>query len=119
MKWKAWLLGVVLLLLLSGCNPDSGLAWIEVSYPSGYVRTSTTWDELTPVEGADCHLRAQKAEDYDKTYHYDLQILDGAGICCVNFRTLDRPRCEGSWPGMEARPGCAASGGTRSTATAT
>ena len=79
MKWKAWLLGVVSLLLLSGCNPDSGLALIEVSYPSGYARTSTTWDELVPVEGAECQLRAQKAEDYDKTYHYDLQILDGAG----------------------------------------
>lgn len=79
MRRNAWLLGVASLLLLSGCNPDSGLAWIEVSYPSGYVRTSTTWDELTPVEGADFHLRVQKAEDYDKTYHYDLQILDGSG----------------------------------------
>lgn len=79
MKRKAWLLGVILLLLLSGCNPDSGLALIEVSYPSGYVRTSTTWDEVTPVEEAEYQLRVQKAEDYDKTYHYDLQILDGAG----------------------------------------
>lgn len=79
MKRNVWLLGVVSLLLLSGCNPDSGLALIEVSYPSGYVRTSTTWDELTPVEEAEYQLRAQKAEDYDKTYHYDLQILDGAG----------------------------------------
>ena len=79
MKWKAWLLGVVSLLLLSGCDPDSGLAWIEVSYPSGYVRTSSTWDELVPVEGAECQLRAQKAGDYDKTYHYDLQILNEAG----------------------------------------
>lgn len=79
MKRKAWLLGVISLLLLSGCDPDSGSALIEVSYPSGYVRTSTTWDELTPVEGTQYQLRAQKAEDYDKTYHYDLQILDVAG----------------------------------------
>lgn len=79
MKQKVWLLGVVSLLLLSGCNLDSGLALIEVSYPSGYVRTSTTWDEVTPVEEVEYQLRAQKAEDYDKTYHYDLQILDGAG----------------------------------------
>lgn len=79
MRRRAWLLGVVSLLLLSGCNPDSGLALMEVSYPSGYVRTSTTWDELVPVEGAEYQLQALKAEDYDKTYHYNLQILDGAG----------------------------------------
>lgn len=72
-------MGVVSLLLLSGCNPDSGLALMEVSYPSGYVRTSTTWDELVPVEGAEYQLQALKAEDYDKTYHYNLQILDGTG----------------------------------------
>lgn len=81
-----WLFGrpasdgmLAVIALLSGCNPDSGLALIEVSYPSGYVRTSTTWDEVTPVEEAEYQLRVQKAEDYDKTYHYDLQILDGAG----------------------------------------
>ena len=34
---------------------------------------------MIPVEGAEYQLRAQKAGDYDKTYHYDLQILDGAG----------------------------------------
>lgn len=79
MRRRAWFLGVVSLLLLSGCNPDSGLALMEVSYPSGYVRTSTTWDELVPVEGAEYQLQALKAEDYDKTYHYNLQILDGTG----------------------------------------
>ena len=39
--------------LLSGCNPDSGLALIEVNYPSGYVRTSATWDELSCVDKKD------------------------------------------------------------------
>ena len=51
MRRNAWLLGVVSLLLLSGCDPDSGQASIEVGYPSGYVRTSGTWDELTPEIG--------------------------------------------------------------------
>ena len=44
-------MGLAVFLLLSGCNPDSGSAFLEVVYPSGYVRTYTTWDELTPMEG--------------------------------------------------------------------
>ena len=95
MKRNVWLWGAVLLLLLSGCNPDSGLALIEVGYPSGYARTNTTWDELTPVEGAECRLRAQKAEDYDKTYRYDLQILDKAGTLLYEFPDIGRPTMRG------------------------
>ncbi len=105
-------------MLLSGCNPDSGLALIEVGYPSGYARTNTTWDELTPVEGAECRLRAQKAEDYDKTYRYDLQILDKAGTLLYEFPDIGR-QCGGSWPMAGARSGYAANGGAQSTAMAT
>ncbi len=82
------------LLLLSGCNPDSG-PYLEVVYPSGYARTSTTWDELVPMEGTDCQLRAEKAEDYDKTYAYDLQILDGGGVLLYEFPDLGRRTMRG------------------------
>lgn len=83
------------LLLLSGCNPDSGAAFLEVVYPSGYVRTDTTWDELTPVEGTGCRLRARKAADYDKTYHYNLQFLDEAGKLLWELPDVGRPTMRG------------------------
>lgn len=95
MMRKAWLLGAaLLLLLLSGCNPDGG-PLVEVCYPSGYARTSATWDELVPMEGTDYQLRAQKAEDYDKTYDYDLQILDKAGDLLYEFPDVGRPTMRG------------------------
>lgn len=72
-------LSVLMTLLMGGCNPDSGGALLEVVYPSGYTRTAATWDDLTPVEGTGYQLRVEKAEDYDKTHAYDLQIADEAG----------------------------------------
>ena len=42
MKRKAWIVGLATFLLLTGCNPDSGSAFLEVIYPSGYARTYTT-----------------------------------------------------------------------------
>lgn len=87
------------LLLLSGCNPNSGAAFLEAVYPSGYVRTSATWDELTPVEGMDCRLRARKAADYDKTCRYDLQILDEAGDLLCEIPDAGRPTMRGEAAG--------------------
>ena len=102
MKWKAWVAGLAVLLLLSGCNPDSGSAFLEVVYPSGYARTYTTYDELTPVEGTDCQLRAREAEDYDKTYEYNLQILDGDGNLLWELPDIGRPTMRGEAAGDSA-----------------
>ena len=107
MKWKAWIVGIAALLLLPGCNPDSGSAFLEVVYPSGYARTYTTYDEMTPVEGTDCQLRAQEAEDYDKTYNYDLQILDEAGNLLWEFPDIGRPTMRGEAAGDTAVWVCA------------
>ncbi len=63
-------------LLLVGCNPESGAATYEVIYPSGYTRDYTTYHKEIPVEGASCSLQWEKAKDYEKTYEYDLRILD-------------------------------------------
>lgn len=76
---------VLMTLLMTGCNPGSGSALLEMVYPSGYTRTATTWDDLTPVEGTSYQLRAEKAEDYDKTHNYDLQIEDEAGSLLYAF----------------------------------
>lgn len=81
-----WAVGV--LLLLAGCNPDAGKTLLAVAYPSGYVRTAYTWEELTPVEGSDFRLRTDKADDFDKTRSYDLQILDGNGTALYTFPGL-------------------------------
>ena len=102
MKRKAWIVGLAALLLLSGCNPDSGSALLEVVYPSGCARTYTTYDELTPVEGTDCQLRAQEAEDYDKTHEYDLQILDGAGNLLWELPNIGRSTVRGEAAGDRA-----------------
>ena len=95
MKRTAWLAGVAALLLLSGCNPDSGSAFLEVVYPSGCARTYTTYDEMTSVEETDYQLRAQEAEDYDKTYEYNLQILDGNGNLLWELPDIGRPTMRG------------------------
>ena len=107
MKWKAWVVGLAVLLLLSGCNPDSGSAFLEVVYPSGSARTYTTYDELIPVEGTDCQLRAQEAEDYDKTHKYNLQILDGNGNLLWEFPDIGRPAMRGEATGDAAVWVCA------------
>lgn len=68
-----------LFLIMLSCDPDTGSTLLAVGYPSGYERTAHTWDDPVPVEGADCQLRTEKADDFDKTRAYDLKILDGDG----------------------------------------
>lgn len=102
MKRKAWIVGLAAFLLLTGCNPDSGSAFLEVVYPSGYTRTYTTYDELTPVEGTDFQLRAREAEDYAKTHKYNLQILDGNGDLLWELPGIGCPAMRGEAAGDAA-----------------
>lgn len=95
-------MGLAAFLLLTGCNPDSGSAFLEVVYPSGYAKTYTTYDEMTPVEGTDYQLRAQKAEKYDKTYEYNLQILDGNGNLLWELPDIGHPTMRGETVGDAA-----------------
>ena len=69
-----WVTMVVL--LLTGCNPAAGATEYEVIYPSGYSRDSYAYDEKSPIEGSSCYLQWEKADDYEKTYDYDIHILD-------------------------------------------
>lgn len=83
--YRALGLSALMALLLTGCDLNGGGALLEVVYPSGYTRTAATWDDLTPVEGTGYQLRAEKAEDYDKTHVYDLLIVDEAGSLLYEF----------------------------------
>ena len=76
---------VLTAILLAGCNPDSG-ALIEIIYPSGYTRTPyIPWDEVTPVEGTDYQLQAQKSANYNESHTYDLRLLNGDGSLLHEF----------------------------------
>lgn len=66
---------VAFVLLLTGCNAATGTAY-EIIYPSGYTRDCYTWDEESSIEGSSYYLRWEKAEDYEKTRNYNLQVLD-------------------------------------------
>ncbi|MCI9048560.1 MAG: hypothetical protein HFG71_15115 [Hungatella sp.] len=63
-------------LLMMGCDSESGGGTYEIIYPSGNTRDYTTYHKNIPVEGAYGYLQWEKAEDYEKTYEYDLRILD-------------------------------------------
>lgn len=84
----------LLVLPLAGCDPTSRPAY-EISYPSGYARDPYTREELAPVEGSACQLRYQKAEDYEKSFLYDLQILDESGNLLFAFPGLGSPTMRG------------------------
>ena len=81
MRRRAWIVGLAAFLMLTGCNPDSGSAFLDVVYPSGCAGTYTTYDEMTLVEGTDYQLRAQEAEDYDKTYEVCLAVCYSILLC--------------------------------------
>lgn len=83
--------GVVLpfLLLISvtltGCNPTAGATLYEVIYPSGSSRDCYMYDEKSPVEGSPCSLRWEKADDYEKSHDYDMQILEESGSVLYEY----------------------------------
>lgn len=66
----------MLILPLAGCNPTAGATQYEVVYPSGYSRDCYTYDDICPIEGGSYYLQWEEADDYSKTYHYDMRILD-------------------------------------------
>lgn len=107
MRRRVWIVGLAAFLLLTGCNPDSGSALLEVVYPSGFTRTYATYDELTPIEGTDCQLRARETEDHDKTHKYNLQILDGNGDLLWEFPDIGRSAMRGEVAGDAAVWVCA------------
>ena len=37
---------------------------------------SYAYDKKSPIEGSSCYLQWEKADDYEKTYDYDIHILD-------------------------------------------
>lgn len=88
--WKKLLLAV--LLSLCGCDVTSGIVY-EIVYPSGYIRTPYTWDELTPVEGTVWQLarRTPEAEE-EKEY---LLLLDGEGKLLYEYPALGSPTVRG------------------------
>ena len=71
--------------MLTGCDPTAGATEYEVIYPSGYVRDCYTWDEEFPIEGSSYYLRWEKAEDYEKTHNYDLQVQDADGSALYEY----------------------------------
>lgn len=77
----------VFVLLLTGCNWAAGVTIYEVIYPSGYIRDCYTYDEKSPIEGSFCYLQWKEADDYKKTYDFDMQILDANGS--VLYEHLD------------------------------
>lgn len=90
-----------LLLMLAGCNPEGGTTY-EIAYPSGYARNYQMDTKQFPIEGSTCQLQSEMADDYKKTFHYNLQILDesdqiiyeypdlGSKIICGSLQEDDR-----------------------------
>jgi len=85
----------VWVLLLTGCNPTAGAAAYEVIYPSGYTRNYDVRDKKIPVEGTTYCLQWEKAEDYEKTYAYDLQILDETDAVLYEYPGIGRDTMRG------------------------
>ena len=76
---------VIFALMLTGCDPTAGATSYEVIYPSGYSRDCYTYDEKFPIEGSSCYLQWEKADDYKKTYDYDMHILDENGSALYSY----------------------------------
>ena len=72
-------------LLLTGCNPTAGATIYEVIAPSGYTMNCYSYEEKFPIEGSSCYLKWEKAEDYGKTYDYDMQVLDENGSVLYEY----------------------------------
>ncbi len=75
----------ILVLSLTGCDPTAGATEYEVIYPSGYSRDPYAYDERSPIEGSSCYLQWEEADDYKKTYDYDIQLLDEKGSVLYGY----------------------------------
>ena len=89
-------LAAIAALLLTGCNPTAGAAEYEVIYPSGYSRDSYAYDETSPIEGSSCYLQWEEADDYKKTYDYDMYILDESGSVLYEYPDMGSKAMRGS-----------------------
>ncbi len=87
---------VIFALMLTGCDPSAGATNYEVIYPSGYSRDCYTYDETSPIEGSSCCLQWEKADDYQKTYAYDMHILDENGSVLYRYPDLGSKAMRGS-----------------------
>ena len=88
--------GATAALLLTGCNPTAGATEYEVIYPSGYSRDSYAYDEKSPIEGSSCYLQWEEADDYKKTYDYDIHILDENGSVLYEYPDMGSKAMRGS-----------------------
>ncbi|MDE6976206.1 MAG: hypothetical protein K2P13_04290, partial [Lachnospiraceae bacterium] len=86
----------IFVLLLTGCNPAAGATEYEVIYPSGYSRDSYAYDEKSPIEGSFCCLQWEKADDYEKTYEYDIHILNENGSVLYSYPDVGSKAMRGS-----------------------
>ena len=86
----------IFVLLLTGCNPAAGATEYEVIYPSGYSRDSYAYDEKSPIEGSSCCLQWEKADDYEKTYEYDIHILNENGSVLYSYPDVGSKAMRGS-----------------------
>ena len=86
----------IFVVLLTGCNPTAGATEYEVIYPSGYSRDSYVYDEISPIEGSTCCLQWKEADDYKKTYDYDMQILDENGSVLYEYPDVGSKAMRGS-----------------------
>ncbi|MBD5133913.1 MAG: hypothetical protein HDT38_05525 [Clostridiales bacterium] len=111
MKKKYWrlLLCLPLLLTLTGCPfpwVGNGLVDYEIVYPSGHVQSRDTYhypgDKAAPVEGTDWQLAWERAEDWEKSKSYDLQVLDGEGELLYTYPGLGDAQMRGEDAGAGA-----------------
>ncbi len=86
----------IVVLLLTGCNPTAGATEYEVIYPSGYSRDSYAYDKKSPIEGSSCYLQWEEADDYKKTYNYDIHILDENGSVLYEYPDMGSKAMRGS-----------------------
>ncbi len=87
---------VLFILSLTGCNPTAGATEYEMIYPSGYSRDCYTYDETSPIEGSACCLQWEEADDYKKTYDYDMHILDEKGSVLYIYPDVGSKAMRGS-----------------------
>ncbi len=88
---------VILVLMITGCDPAAGATVYEIIYPSGYTISYDNFDKKIPVEGTNCYLQWKKAEDYEKTHDYDLQILDESDSLLYEYFDIGQDAVRGVW----------------------
>lgn len=74
---------IMLLLMLTGCNPDAEHFEYEIAYPSGKVITGiTNLSEPFPIEGSELQMYTERIKDADYTMY--IQNEDGEVLYTAN-----------------------------------